>query len=91
MDKIIIKNNFAVSAKKVKHDINGCPRYEINIYAKYGNMEEEYNNINFFCYNKGKKIGKYSKAKNVFTLISYDINKKISEILSEIENIFEEV
>lgn len=90
MDKIYVKNNFAVSVKIVKPDINGCPRYEINIYARYGNMEE-YNNINFFCYNKGKKIGRYSKAKDVFTLISYDINKKIFEIFSEIENIFEEV
>lgn len=89
MDKIYIKNNFAVTIKRAGFDINGCPKYEISIYAKYGNIEE-YNNINFFCYNKGKKIGKYSKAKDVFTLISYDINKKVSEIFSEIENIFEE-
>lgn len=90
MDKIIIKNNFAVTVKRVKNDINGCPRYEINVYAKYGNVEEEYSNINYLAYNKGKKIGRYSKAKNIFTLISYNINKKISEIFAEIENIFEE-
>lgn len=89
MDKIIIKNNFVVSVKRVKNDINGCPRYEISIYAKYGNAEE-YNNINYLAYNKGLKIGRYSKAKNIFITISYDIDKKISEIFSEIENIFEE-
>jgi len=90
MDKIIIKNNFAVTVKRAGFDTNGNQKYIISIYAKYGNMEEEYNNINFFCYNKGKKIGKYSKAKDVFTTISYDINKKVSEIFSEIENVFEE-
>lgn len=90
MDKIYIKNNFAVTIKRAGFDINGCPKYEISIYAKYGNIEE-YDNINYLCYNKGLKIGRYSKSKNIFTSILYNINKKISEIFSEIENIFEEV
>ena len=87
MNKVIIKNNFVVSVKRVKNDINGCPRYEISIYAKYGN-NEEYNNINYLVYSKGLKIGKYSKVKDVFILISYDSDKKIENIFSEKENIF---
>ena len=87
MDKIIIKNNFAVSVKKIKNDNNGNPRHEINIYAKYGNMEE-YNNINYLCYTKKIHIGRYSKAKNIFTVISYNIEDHINILFTSVENIF---
>ena len=87
MDKIIIKNNFAVSVKKIKNDNNGNPRYEINIFAKLGNAKE-YDNINYLCYTKKIHIGRYSKAKNIFTITAYNIPEKIENIFSEIENIF---
>ena len=87
MDKIIIKNNFVVSVKKIKNDINGNPKYEINIFAKLENTKE-YDNVNLLCYTKKINIGRYSKTKNIFTITSYDIQEKIERIFTEIENIF---
>ena len=78
MNKVIIKNNFVVTVKREKNNNYGNPVYSVSIYSKYAN-NEEYNNINYLV---------YSKVKDVFVLISYDIDKKISEIFSEIENIF---
>lgn len=87
MDKIIIKNNFAVTVKKIKNDINGNPRYEINIFAKLGNAKE-YDNVNLLCYTKKIHIGRYSKVKNIFTVISYNIKDHINILFTSVENIF---
>ena len=89
MDKIIIKNNFAVSVKKIKNDNNGNPRYEINIFTKLGNAKE-FENINYLCYTKKINIGRYSKVKNIFTVISYNIEDHIDILFISVENIFNE-
>lgn len=89
MEKIYIKNNFAVSVKREKNDINGNPRYAINIFAKLGSSKE-YDNINLLCYTKKFNIGRYSKTLNIFTITAYNIPEKIENIFSEIENIFNE-
>ena len=87
MNEIIIKNNFAVSVKREKNDINGNPRYAINIFSKL-RSSKEYDNINLLCYTKKFNIGRYSKTKNIFTITAYNIPEKIENIFSEIENIF---
>lgn len=89
MNKVIIKNNFVVTVKREKNDVNGNPRYQINIFAKLGSSKE-YDNINLLCYTKKIHIGRYSKAKNIFTITAYNIPEKIENIFSEIENIFNE-
>lgn len=89
MDKIYIKEKFAITVKREKNDINGNPRYQINIFAKLGNSKE-YDNINLLCYTKKFNIGRYSKTKNIFNITSYNIQEKIENIFSEIENIFNE-
>ena len=87
MDKIIIKNNFAVSVKKIMIDNNGTPRYQINIFGKLVNAKE-YDNVNLLCYTKKIHIGRYSKAKNIFTVISYNIADHINILFTSVENIF---
>ena len=87
MNKVIIKNNFAVTVKREKNDVNGNPRYAINIFAKL-RSSKEYDNINLLCYTKKFNIGRYSITKNIFTITAYNIPEKIENIFSEIENIF---
>ena len=89
MNKIYIKNNFAVTVKREKNDVNGNPRYQINIFTKLGNAKE-YDNVNLLCYTKKINIGRYSITKNIFTITAYNIPEKIENIFSEIENIFNE-
>lgn len=87
MNKIYIKNNFAVTVKREKNDVNGNPRYQINIFTKLGNAKE-YDNVNLLCYTKKINIGRYSKTKNIFLLTSYNINETIENIFTSVENIF---
>ena len=87
MEKIYIKNNFAETVKREKNDVNGNPRYQINIFTKLGNAKE-YDNINLLCYTKKIHIGRYSKAKNIFTVISYNIEDHINILFTSVENIF---
>ena len=87
MNKVIIKNNFVITVKREKNDINGNPKYIINIFKKLG-MTKEFENINLLCYTKKIHFGRYSKTKNIFTITSYNIEEDINILFTSVENIF---
>lgn len=90
MDKIYIKNQFAVTVKNGKNDINGNSKIEISVYAKYG-QKEEFENINILVNDRKLIKYKYNKSKNCFNSYFYNFtNETIENIFNNIKDIFKE-
>lgn len=71
--KTEINDNMYITVKKVKHDINGNPRYQLNLFE---------NNINVTEKLKGT-LGRYTK--NGLTFQSHNLSNDVNFILSKLE------
>ena len=69
--KVIIKGNIRITIKKIKHDINGNPRYTINFFIDDINITEKFKGI----------LGRMTK--NGLNIQSYNLNADINFILEE--------
>lgn len=88
MEKIYVKNQFAIAVKNGKNDVNGNSKIEISIYAKYG-QNEEFNCINGLINSKKMIKYKYSKTKNCFNTYFYNFTEEtIENIFNSIKDVF---
>lgn len=88
MEKIYVKNQFAIAVKNGKNDVNGNSKIEISIYAKYG-QKQEFDCINGLINSKKLIKYRYSKSKNCFSCYFYRFTEEtIEDIFNAIKDVF---